>query len=250
MLSYVIRYSPIYLILTIGMAFLSGLVSAANILLMRYVIDTAYDSGNLELVALFVLAITAMNILIGLAETTLSSIVLTKQQYKIQQKIQIELFSFVNRIQFKYYDNAEFYNQFALALNQAENRALGVAQTVTSFVGNITRISALLSIIVSLSPSVVLFILMRAAIHHRFPESFRSPVHLDGRCNILVHSKRQCQAETADRSRLTTHPTQRYVSENNCLQPGMCARTSNAPRGTSTPNRKILCVYQRSYGIG
>lgn len=164
MLSYVLRYSPIYLILTIGMAFLGGLVSAANILLMRYVIDTANDSGNLELVALFVLAITAMNILIGLAETTLSSIVLTKQQYKIQQKIQIELFSVVNRIQFKYYDNAEFYNQFALALNQAENRALGVAQTVTSFVGNITRISALLSIIVSLSPSVVLFILLGVSI--------------------------------------------------------------------------------------
>ena len=164
MLSYVLRHSPIYLMLTIGMAFLGGLLSAANILLMRYVIDTANDSGNLELVALFVLAITAMNILIGLVETTLSSIVLTKQQYKIQQKIQIELFSVVNRIQFKYYDNAEFYNQFALALNQAENRALGVAQTVTSFVGNITRISALLSIIVSLSPSVVLFILLGVAI--------------------------------------------------------------------------------------
>ena len=164
MLSYVLRHSPIYLMLTIGMAFLGGLLSAANILLMRYVIDTANDSGNLELVALFVLAITAMNILIGLVETTLSSIVLTKQRYKIQQKIQIELFSVVNRIQFKYYDNAEFYNQFALALNQAENRALGVAQTVTSFVGNITRISALLSIIVSLSPSVVLFILLGVAI--------------------------------------------------------------------------------------
>lgn len=164
MLSYVLRHSPIYLVLTIGMAFLGGLISAANILLMRYVIDTANDSGNLELVALFVLAITAMNILIGLVETTLSSIVLTKQQYKIQQKIQIELFSVVNRIQFKYYDNAEFYNQFSLALNQAENRALGVAQTVTSFVGNITRISALLSIIVSLSPSVVLFILLGVAI--------------------------------------------------------------------------------------
>ena len=164
MLSYVLRHSPIYLMLTIGMAFLGGLLSAANILLMRYVIDTANDSGNLELVALFVLAITAMNILIGLVETTLSSIVLTKQQYKIQQQIQIELFSVVNRIQFKYYDNAEFYNQFALALNQAENRALGVAQTVTSFVGNITRISALLSIIVSLSPSVVLFILLGVAI--------------------------------------------------------------------------------------
>ena len=164
MLSYVLRYSPIYLILTIGMAILGGLVSAANILLMRYVIDTANDSGEIELVALFVLAITAMNILIGFVETTLSSIVLTKQQYKIQQKIQLELFSVVNRIQFKYYDNTEFYNQFALALNQAENRALGVAQTVTSFVGNITRISALLSIIVSLSPSVVLFILLGVAI--------------------------------------------------------------------------------------
>ena len=116
MLSYVLRYSPIYLILTIGMAFLGGLVSAANILLMRYVIDTANDSGNLELVALFVLAITAMNILIGLAETTLSSIVLTKQQYKIQQKIQIELFSVVNTIQFKYYDNAEFFRDLVLKL--------------------------------------------------------------------------------------------------------------------------------------
>ena len=164
MLRYVLRFSPMYLVLTIGMAFLGGLASAANILLMRYVIDTANNSGSLELVGLFVLAITGINVLLSLVETTLSSVVLTKQQFQIQQKIQTELFSVVNRIQFKFYDNAEFYNQFALALNQADNRALSVAQTVTSFVGNITRISALLSIIISLSPSVVLFILLGVAV--------------------------------------------------------------------------------------
>ena len=171
MLRYVLRFSPMYLILTIGMAFLGGLASAANILLMRYVIDTANNSGSLELVGLFVLAITGINVLLSLVETTLSSVVLTKQQFQIQQKIQTELFSVVNRIQFKFYDNAEFYNQFALALNQADNRALSVAQTVTSFVGNITRISALLSIIISLSPSVVLFILLGVAVSCSFKKA-------------------------------------------------------------------------------
>ena len=164
MLRYVLRYSPMYLVLTISMAFLGGLASVANILLMRFIIDTANNTGEIELVGLFVLAITGINILLGAVETTLSSVVLTKQQFQIQQRIQTELFSVVKRIQFKFYDNAEFYNQFALALNQADNRALSVAQTVTSFVGNVTRISALLSIIISLSPSLVLFILFSVTV--------------------------------------------------------------------------------------
>ena len=160
MLQYVLRYSPAYLILTAGLAILGGIVSATNILLMRYVIDIASTSGRLELVRLFVLVISGVNILLCVVETNLSSIVLTKQKFLIQEKMQMELFSVVNRIQFKLYDNAEFYDQFTIALNQADTRALNVAQTVTAFMGSITRISAILSIIVSLSPSLVLLMLM------------------------------------------------------------------------------------------
>ena len=255
MLSYVLRYSPIYLILTIGMAFLSGLVSAANILLMRYVIDTANDSGNLELVALFVLAITAMNILIGLAETTLSSIVLTKQQYKIQQKIQIELFSVVNRIQFKYYDNAEFYNQFALALNQAENRALGVAQTVTSFVGNITRISALLSIIISLSPYVVLFILLGVAVslliqkgNVKLKQQYvlaSQPVQRRGMYVKMTVYNRECAQELRMHPEVQTLLTEKYSAFTNAAM-GLVDRFRNRTilysTGTTTTSAVVNAV--------
>lgn len=164
MLRYVLQYSPAYLVLTIVMAILGGSVSVLNILLMRYVIDSASSSNSPALIGLFVLAISGISILLGTIESAISSIVLTKKQYLIQKHIQTELFSVVNRIQLKFYDNAEFYNQFTLALNQADSRALSVAQTIASFIANITQIIALLSIIVSLRSSVILFILISVVI--------------------------------------------------------------------------------------
>ena len=82
----------------------------------------------------------------------------------ISQHMQSELFQKASEIEMKYYDEAEFFDTFSMALQQSDARAQGVLNTLNTLVSSLFSIGALVTLIAVLEPLLFVIVIVNVMV--------------------------------------------------------------------------------------
>lgn len=167
MLSYIHRFCPNHIILTLFVSVLISLVSVANLFVTRYVINTIQAGNDDHLlinVFIIVMILFAVNILHTFINKYIQQKIIPKNTQIIYQQMQSELFHKASVIEMKHYDEAVFFNTFSMALQQSDARAQGVLNTLNALVSSLFSIGALTALIAVLDPTLFILVLINVAV--------------------------------------------------------------------------------------
>ncbi len=168
MLKSIVKYCPNQIFIGIANALLGSAVSVLNILLLKYIIDSLSNPSSFSKTVFFICANAAVALLQLAVGSYLSSVVIPRNTQILQQKMQMEMFQKAVDVELKCYEDAVFYNKFTMALQQAGSRALAVLQTFTALLSSFFSIGALLALILTFEPPILLAILLCVIISFLF----------------------------------------------------------------------------------
>lgn len=164
MMKYVVRFCPNQIFFTILSAVLSNVIIVWNILYMRYIINVITKEPNIKRIIVIVLAFVFINIIYQYLEIWINQIVLPKNVQKLKKKMQIIIFQKAVEVDLECYEDAEFYDNYTLALEQADDRALQVLDTFSGMVGSLFGIGAFVTLISTFDPLVLVFVFLNVLI--------------------------------------------------------------------------------------
>ena len=156
MLKLISKYNKKYLILSIIFAVYSSTDTIFSILSIKFVLDFINRGENLFYVLLFLLILTMVMITIEIIGTWYNHKFVPEQVQKLKNSIRIELLSKASNIDYEYFENAEFYDKYIRAIEEADNRALDVMDSINKFVKSLSTLVALLAIIVTLDGPIII----------------------------------------------------------------------------------------------
>ena len=155
MLKNILRYCPSQIVVSIVNALLGSAVSVLNILLLKFVIDSITNPASFTKTVFFICANAAVALAQSAVSSFLSSVVIPRNTQVLQQKMQMDMFRKAVAVELKCYEDTSFYNQFTMALQQAESRALAVLQTFTALLSSVFSIGALAALVITFEPAVL-----------------------------------------------------------------------------------------------
>lgn len=135
MLSYVFKYVPLYAYLSIIIETIAiVLTNIINVFAVKYIIDIFQNGQPFNKVLLFILVLLGISVLVKLLVTYVNVAMRPIAAEVLSQKIQMELFGYIMEIPVLLYDNPDFYNDFLLTSQQAEDRAIQVFDTIKDMI--------------------------------------------------------------------------------------------------------------------
>lgn len=161
MFKVVLRNIPFYVIGNLLLTISGAIINAyTNIYLIKYVVDAIQNNRNYLDVLVFILSAMGIFILYKAVESIFNSISVPKMTQNLNYKMQMELFSKAKEMDIEKYDDPNFYNDFILSMNNADTKAIEIVGTINTFIYNLTSITAMVTLIVSLDIIGVIFALI------------------------------------------------------------------------------------------
>lgn len=158
MLKYIVRFCPNHIFFVIlNSIFISG-ISIVNILIIRFVINSLTESSEYLNILLWILIFMVFNICYSLFSSWLQEKAIPKNTQILSLKMQMLIFEKTTELDLADYEDADFYNKFTFALHQSDARALAVLNTFSTFIGSLFGIASLATLITSLEPIILLFV--------------------------------------------------------------------------------------------
>lgn len=157
MIKYIATFCPNYIIFSIINVLISSLLSIAGILYTKYIINCVSTGVDFLFIIKVILIFLFVTIIYSIFNIWMQQIVSPRNTQILEENMQQEIFKKAAILDYKCYEDAEFYNKFSMALQQANSRAIAVLNTFSSLVGNIFTIIALIPII-SLSEPFILIL--------------------------------------------------------------------------------------------
>lgn len=164
MLKYVKKYCPSQILVTLVTAILSSLISVLNILFTRYLINALIEKESLQNVIVISIIIAVINFSYGLLRAWFSRKVIPQNIQRFSRAMQTDLFVKSMGIDYRCYEDPEFYDKFTMATSQADSRAMAVLDSFSNAIGSLFGIGALISLIATFDPIVLLFTLINVAV--------------------------------------------------------------------------------------
>lgn len=159
MIKYIIKFCPIHIFISILNAVFSSIISIFDILFLRYIIVSISREADFFLLSLLVVVYMLFNIIYSFVNTWLNQIIRPKNEQILNQKMQEQIFIKALEVDVECYEDAEFYNKFTLAFQQADSRALSVLNTFSSLINSLISITALVTLISSFEPILIIIIM-------------------------------------------------------------------------------------------
>ena len=195
MIKYISRYCPWHIPLVIINALLGSGISILNLLYINSIIKCITENYNLKHTFFLIITMMIINIISSLFKIIMVNWIIPKNSVILNQKMQSEIFLKIINIDFEAFENTDFYNKLSSAAQQSDTRALAVLDTFANMIGNIFSIGALLTLISTLEPLILIFSIINVIVnilsynkriklqHNQYEESI--PVNRD-----LLYSSR------------------------------------------------------------
>lgn len=130
----------------------------------QYILDAISAKNCASEVAICIVAILFLGVLTSLFTSYMATWTTKKNTQKLHSEMQQKLFKKAAILSFEYYDDPTFFNNFSIAISQADARAWGVLQSLSSFISAVLSTVALISILGSISPLLIVLAVLSVAI--------------------------------------------------------------------------------------
>lgn len=165
MLKYLFKYVPMYVIGALAFGMIMAIPSVfANVVLLKYVIDTAASGINLINILIAVCIFAVFIIISQIANSLFNSLYVPKAKEKLHVKMQSELYEKALTLDLACYDNPDFYNDFIWAMSSAENRAIQTLSNIQMFLGNLLNFIVVITIFATIDVEIIILVLFAAII--------------------------------------------------------------------------------------
>lgn len=168
MLKYIKKYCFSYFVVIIINTILQNLSSLLNIIFLKKIIDTISNSDSMIVLFRVVILMLLINLIYIIFTSWVNQINKPKNAQKLHAGMQLEIFNKASRVSYSIYETNIFYNDFILALEQSDSRALLVLDTFSKLIGGIFGISTFLILIGTLEPIIIVIIIINIIISIQF----------------------------------------------------------------------------------
>lgn len=158
MIKYICKYCPSQIAITFLLSILMNFSSIIGIFYTKFIIDSVTKGENFSVILAVALFILILNSSISLINTWVSQYISPKNVQKLSRGMSNELFRKAATIDFSLYEDTNYYNNFTMAMQQSDTRALEILETCTSFFSSIISIMSFSLIITVFDP--LLFIIV------------------------------------------------------------------------------------------
>lgn len=165
MLKYIAKYCPWHIPLVIINSILSSGMSVLNLLYINAIIKSITESYDLEGAFILIILMLFFNMLSSFFRLLMGNWIIPRNSVILNQKMQTEIFSKIIDIDYEAFENTDFYNKLTGAAQQSDSRALAVLDTFANMIGNIFSIGALLTLISTFEPFILILVLINVVVN-------------------------------------------------------------------------------------
>lgn len=162
--AYFVRYifsnNRFFLFVSFLIAVLSSVSSILNVFLGKIAVDTVTGVISTQVFLKAILFIASIILLVSISNTAYSIWMYPVFTKKIQIDMYARLFKKTKEIEIGKFDDSAFFNMHIRALNSSSSRAIALMDTIVSIVGIVFTVIGLGSIIISINPTLILFVLV------------------------------------------------------------------------------------------
>lgn len=157
---YMLRYMWKYCRSNVILRLLSTLTAPVQpfifIITMKLTIDGISEKRDLKYLLTIILTAFLVGTVSAIFNAWVNSSSSAKAQQKISKGIQDELLKKSLTLDLACYDDAEYYDKYVRAMQEAENRAIEVLNSLVEIISSIIALLMIVSIIVTLNPVIIL----------------------------------------------------------------------------------------------
>ncbi|HOV70566.1 MAG TPA: hypothetical protein PLZ84_09610, partial [Clostridia bacterium] len=158
MLARIIRLIPGYAIASIILTISGSCVTAyAEVNLLKNIINSLQEHKPAAEILAFILAVMAVYAVQKGLEAFFTEHYSQAMLQRLGYKLQLSLFEKARQIGLEHYDNPEFYNDFILAMSNADTKSIEVFNTIREFISKLSTVTALVALIASIGGIGLIF---------------------------------------------------------------------------------------------
>lgn len=165
-LLYVCRKCPKHAVETFLLSVAGSVNEILSLLITRKIINEVQieEQGELKNVIIYLFVLLLSNIVFSVLNNYIRKVSIPKNSRKIGCEIQAEIFSRSAVIEFKNYDDPEFYNLFSFVLQQSGSIAEQILDNFTNLVSSTLSIGVLTTLISVLNPFLLILVCINVLI--------------------------------------------------------------------------------------
>ena len=189
MLGHLWKAAPGYVISSFFVTIIQGFIEIViSVYLFRYIIN-GIQTGISFYQLLLVVSVTLLGVFLAFCLLDwYNNVYLQKVNIRLSKYFDKLIFSKSIEIDLENYDNPEFYNKYAKAINETTGRATGVWCDLTSLISSITVIISLVTLLLTMDPLLIVFsvapvvlTLPLSFLRNKFNYNFTNDVALENR---------------------------------------------------------------------
>lgn len=165
MLRNIYKYCPSYIFVSIFQSILTNAISIISVLFTKYIVDSMTENRTYIHIVLIAFGIYFIQMTIASISIFMSQYLVPRNAELLSQGMLGEIFEQALKIDYECYENTQFYTDFTMAVNQADNRAVEVLQTFSNFVGSILGISSFSVLISVLDPIMFIAVFINVCVN-------------------------------------------------------------------------------------
>jgi ATP-binding cassette subfamily B protein len=159
-LKYYFKNAPLYTMIYYLQTVVNSLIYVINsIYLLKLVFNAFEFQGAFTDIVFKILLIAVINIFVLLFNQWFNDIYSPKNELTVKQKIQKDIFAQTTKINLKYYDDNEFYDDYILSLRESGSLGRSILEVIGKCLYNLIAIGTITAILLSIDFFVVCFVL-------------------------------------------------------------------------------------------
>lgn len=168
MLKYIFKYCPNHILLVNISSILGTLSSMVGIFFTKYIIDSLTYGINYKTIINTTILIFILNLLISQVSIFINQYVTPINILRLSKGMQKEIFEKCINIDYKCYEDSIFYDDFTMAVQQSDSRALLVLNSFTAFISSLFGIAGFSIIISFYDPFLFVLVLISVTVNFIF----------------------------------------------------------------------------------
>ncbi|MDF2685639.1 MAG: transporter related [Clostridia bacterium] len=165
MLKYIVKYTPDFLFWVVIEGIIWGFIhSVTNVIFIKILFDKLEQNAPFSEIALIIAIMAAFSISTYIFNCWFWNYYEPQARQRLHRKMQTELFEKARSLDLACYDNPKFFNDFVWAIQEADGRAISVAEDMGKLINRIISTVTIIGVLLTVDPFVVLSIIASVAI--------------------------------------------------------------------------------------
>lgn len=158
------QVSPMYVIISVLYTFENIPSRLLNVMIVKYIVDAAAAGRAFGTIVMTGLGFLGMEFFLLALKRIVIDWYKTPKESEIRAAIKQKLFDKIKNFDMENFDDKEFYDRYTLAFGTADDTAFKVFNTLIKLLASVIAASTLLTYMVSLSPLVIVAVLVSSAV--------------------------------------------------------------------------------------